>query len=118
MFDANAPKKIVRNVRIAEHIGGVADDERPIGVDERVFAVLESDVLLRGGHWAWFLSRRCGACNAGGVTTVDRELLAEAVRTAYLPALLVALAQALGDLSLLRDDLRPDPAGCRSRAPG
>ena len=40
---------------------------------------------------------------------MDRELLSEAVRSAYLPALLVALAQALGDLSLLRDDLRPDP---------
>jgi len=41
---------------------------------------------------------------------VDRELLADAVRTAYLPALLIALSQSLCDLSLLRDDLRPDPA--------
>ena len=32
-----------------------------------------------------------------------------ALRSAYLPALLVALAQALGDFSLLRDDLRPNP---------
>jgi 4-hydroxyacetophenone monooxygenase len=32
-----------------------------------------------------------------------------ALRSAYLPALLVALAQATGDLSLLRDDLRPNP---------
>ncbi|HEV3225205.1 MAG TPA: NAD(P)/FAD-dependent oxidoreductase, partial [Acidimicrobiales bacterium] len=39
----------------------------------------------------------------------DREELGAAVRTAYLPALLTALAHALGDLSLLRDDLRPDP---------
>src|SRR4051812_16384449 len=30
--------------------------------------------------------------------------------TAHVPALLVALAQATGDLSLLRDELRPDPA--------
>jgi 4-hydroxyacetophenone monooxygenase len=35
--------------------------------------------------------------------------IAAMVRTAHLPALLVALAEALGDLSLLRDDLRPDP---------
>ena len=40
----------------------------------------------------------------------DRELLSEAVRTAYLPALLVALSHALDDLSFLHDDLRPDPA--------
>jgi 4-hydroxyacetophenone monooxygenase len=32
-----------------------------------------------------------------------------ALRSAFLPALLVALAEALDDLSLLRDDLRPDP---------
>src|SRR4051812_44753482 len=50
------------------------------------------------------------SCNAETVSDVDRELLADAVRTAYLPALLIALAQSLGDLSLLRDDLRPDPA--------
>jgi 4-hydroxyacetophenone monooxygenase len=43
------------------------------------------------------------------VATADRDLLTDAIRTAYLPALLIALAQALGDLSLLRDDLRPDP---------
>ncbi|MEY2432366.1 MAG: 4-hydroxyacetophenone monooxygenase [Acidimicrobiaceae bacterium] len=50
--------------------------------------------------------------------TPDRELLADAVRTAYLPALLIALAQALGDLSLLRDDLRPDPARVQEPAAG
>lgn len=44
------------------------------------------------------------------VDVPDREFLANAVRTAYLPALLVALAHALGDDSFLRDDLRPDPA--------
>jgi 4-hydroxyacetophenone monooxygenase len=52
------------------------------------------------------------------VGTADRDLLAEAVRTAYLPALLVALAQALGDLSLLRNDLRPDPARVQEPAAG
>jgi len=44
------------------------------------------------------------------VTVVDDEVLTAAVRAAYLPALLVALAHALDDLSLLRDELRPDPA--------
>ena len=44
------------------------------------------------------------------------SVLEDAVRTAYLPALLIALANALGDLSLLRDDLRPDPA--RVQEPG
>lgn len=37
-------------------------------------------------------------------------------RAAYLPALLVSLAHALGDLSVLRDDLRPDPT--RVQDPG
>ena len=31
------------------------------------------------------------------------------MRVAALPALLAALAQATGDLALLRDDLRPEP---------
>ncbi len=53
---------------------------------------------------------RFGGMQHWGVTSVDREFLGGAVRTAYLPALLIALAEALGDLSLLRDDLRPDPA--------
>jgi 4-hydroxyacetophenone monooxygenase len=40
----------------------------------------------------------------------DRAAAADdALRAAYLPALLVALAHALGDLSLLQPDLRPDP---------
>ena len=37
------------------------------------------------------------------------DAIAAALRVAYLPALLIALAQATGDLSLLRDELRPDP---------
>ena len=57
-------------------------------------------------------------CDIDAVPTPDRELLTEAVRTAYLPALLVALAQALGDLSLLRDDLRPDPARVQEPSAG
>ena len=39
----------------------------------------------------------------------DDETIERVVRRAYLPPLLAALAQATGDLSLLRDDLRPDP---------
>ena len=38
----------------------------------------------------------------------DDETIDRIVRRAYLPPLLAALAQATGDLSLLRDDLRPD----------
>jgi 4-hydroxyacetophenone monooxygenase len=52
------------------------------------------------------------------VGSVDREQLAEAVRTAYLPALLIALAHASGDLSLLRPDVRPDPARVQEPAAG
>jgi 4-hydroxyacetophenone monooxygenase len=37
------------------------------------------------------------------------ETIERVVRRAYLPPLLAALAQATGDLSLLREDLRPDP---------
>src|SRR5258706_14456931 len=37
------------------------------------------------------------------------ETIERVVRRAYLPPLLAALAQATGDLSLLRGDLRPDP---------
>ena len=48
----------------------------------------------------------------------DREFLTSAVRTAYLPALLVALAHALDDPSFLRDDLRPDPARVQEPAAG
>ncbi len=43
----------------------------------------------------------------------DEAGLAAIVRSAYLPPLLTALAQATGDLTLLRDDLRPDPARLR-----
>jgi 4-hydroxyacetophenone monooxygenase len=45
----------------------------------------------------------------GAVSTLDNDAIDAALRNAYLPALLVALAQALDDLSLLREDLRPDP---------
>ncbi len=41
--------------------------------------------------------------------TIDASTIADAVRSGYIPALLAALTQATGDLSLLRDDLRPDP---------
>ena len=58
------------------------------------------------------------------MTAAPEELLADVddaaieamVRVASPPALLAALAQATGDLSLLRDDLRPDPD--RLRDPG
>lgn len=42
--------------------------------------------------------------------TDDDETIREALDHAEVPALLPALAWATGDLSLLRDDLRPDPA--------
>src|SRR4051812_36986336 len=42
------------------------------------------------------------------ITESDEEI-AEILREAQLPPLLPALAYATGDLSLLRDDLRPDP---------
>jgi len=51
----------------------------------------------------------------GTRTMMDDEALRQIVRRAYLPPLLAALAQATGDLSLLRDDLRPDPK--RTREP-
>jgi 4-hydroxyacetophenone monooxygenase len=56
-----------------------------------------------------------GARAAGGgeVDATDDETIARIVRRAYLPPLLAALAQATGDLSLLRDDLRPDPNRAR-----
>ncbi|MEY2457066.1 MAG: 4-hydroxyacetophenone monooxygenase, partial [Acidimicrobiaceae bacterium] len=38
----------------------------------------------------------------------DLESARRVVRVAHVPALLVALAQVTGDLSLLSDDLRPD----------
>ena len=48
----------------------------------------------------------------------DDETLRRVLDDAFLPALLPALAQATGDLSLLRDDLRPAAivAGAPSRA--
>jgi 4-hydroxyacetophenone monooxygenase len=49
---------------------------------------------------------------------VDDDALRRIVRRAYLPPLLAALAQATGDLSLLRDDLRPDPARAREAQGG
>ena len=66
------------------------------------------------------LERRSGCAGAlpldsllMSTTIADDEALADMVRVAYLPPLLAALAQATGDLSLLRDDLRPDPARIR-----
>src|SRR5437899_4015139 len=41
---------------------------------------------------------------------LDDEAVASMVRGSYLPALLVALAHATGDWSLLPDELRPDPS--------
>ena len=41
--------------------------------------------------------------------TADDATIADAVACAAVPALLPAVAQLTGDLSLLRDDLRPDP---------
>ena len=49
---------------------------------------------------------------------LDDDALARIVRRAYLPPLIAALAQATGDLSLLRDDLRPDPARARETQGG
>lgn len=45
--------------------------------------------------------------------TEDDEFIRAAVETAELPALLPALAALTGDLSLLRDDLAPDPLKVR-----
>ncbi|MEO9254041.1 MAG: NAD(P)/FAD-dependent oxidoreductase, partial [Tepidiformaceae bacterium] len=42
--------------------------------------------------------------------TADDDTIREALADAFLPALLPALAQATGDISLLRDDLRPAAA--------
>ena len=55
-----------------------------------------------------------GAAGDTALTATDARVAA-AVRAAHLPSLLAALAHTTGDLSLLRDDLRPDPA--RSREP-
>jgi len=44
------------------------------------------------------------------MTFQDDAAIERFVREAHLPPLLVALAQATGDLALLRDDLAPDPA--------
>src|SRR5437762_1096015 len=43
------------------------------------------------------------------VAVTDDETIERVVRRAYLPPLLAALAQATGDLSILREELRPDP---------
>ena len=42
--------------------------------------------------------------------TADDATIRDAVACAAVPALLPAVAQLTGDLTLLRDDLRPDPA--------
>src|ERR1700686_2665507 len=39
--------------------------------------------------------------------SADDETIRKALLDAFLPALIPALAQATGDLSILRDDLRP-----------
>lgn len=44
---------------------------------------------------------------------VDDATISAAVEEAYLPGLLAALAHTTGDLSLLREELRPDPARMR-----
>ncbi|HEY5014852.1 MAG TPA: FAD/NAD(P)-binding protein, partial [Acidimicrobiia bacterium] len=49
---------------------------------------------------------------------LDDDVLRHIVRRAYLPPLIAALAQATGDLSLLRDDLRPDPTRARENQGG
>lgn len=46
------------------------------------------------------------ASEAGHITAGD-EAIRKALDDAFLPALITALAQATGDLSLLRDDIRP-----------
>lgn len=43
------------------------------------------------------------------LTSVDDETIRRALEDAFLPALIPALAQATGDLTLLRDDIRPPP---------
>lgn len=52
------------------------------------------------------------------VQTDTEEVIAAAVRAAHVPSLLAALAQTTGDVSLLRDDLRPDPARVREPSGG
>jgi 4-hydroxyacetophenone monooxygenase len=42
--------------------------------------------------------------------TEDDAFIRAALQSAEIPALLLALSQATGDLSILRDDLRPDPS--------
>jgi 4-hydroxyacetophenone monooxygenase len=44
-----------------------------------------------------------------GRLTADADVIAAAVADAELPPLLATVAQVTGDLSVLRDDLRPDP---------
>src|SRR5690349_2816287 len=52
------------------------------------------------------------------VQTGTEETIAAAVRAAHVPSLLAALAQTTGDLSLLRDELRPDPVRVREPTGG
>jgi 4-hydroxyacetophenone monooxygenase len=51
-----------------------------------------------------------GAAASEPFAELDAASVRPLVRHAHLPALLVALAHALGDLSILHDDLRPDAA--------
>jgi 4-hydroxyacetophenone monooxygenase len=44
-----------------------------------------------------------------GTATLEDDVIRSALADAVLPPLLPALAHVLGDLTLLRDDLRPDP---------
>jgi 4-hydroxyacetophenone monooxygenase len=50
--------------------------------------------------------------------TEDDESIRVALEDAHVPSLLPALAQLTGDLSLLRDELRPDPARIREAQGG
>ncbi len=54
-----------------------------------------------------------GASRIDGTLPADDQALQDIVRQGALVPLLAALAQATGDLLLLRDDLRPDPAHIR-----
>src|SRR3954447_7933804 len=112
MLEANAPKKTVLNVRLRSTSAAV-----PTTIGRSPPTSASS---LSSSPTCWCVVdigdgsiSRLSTCHADGVT--DPE---SAVRTAYLPALLVALAHSLGDLSLLRDDLRPDPARVQEPAAG
>src|SRR5690242_5996464 len=99
MFEANAPKNTVLNVRsrststAVPTTNGRSASMRASALSSRPTCCSEMDM------GAGFLSRLSRRATLGAVVVADREFLSEAVRTAYLPALLVALAHALGDAS-------------------